>query len=322
MMLIIDGNNACYRALYTMSLSHRGKDTSITYGVLNMLRGLIKTYKPSSVVVAFDGGTPAFRKELLPQYKAHRKKDDTIDWDDVHRQMDFLASYALPIHGIQVLKMLGIEADDLMAQAAYLAYDRPYIVTTDDDLLQCVSSKVSVLSPTKGKIYTEDNFEEEFGFKQKYYITYKLLVGDGSDNVPGVPGIGEKTATKVAKALQDTNEKDTLAIANTTFMEYADSTKLLNHSQLKNLSDASCDGSLLAYYEVVDLSADRCDIRKDVLKAGWSKAIDHAIKSLYMQNGMVSLLEGEIVRLFTKLVKPPYHIERCPLVDIGRNPWK
>lgn len=317
MMLIIDGNNACYRALYTMSLSHRGKDTSISFGVINMLRGLIKTYKPSSVVVAFDGGTPQFRKELLPQYKAHRKKDDNIDWDDVHRQMDFLASYALPVHGVQVLKMPGVEADDLMAQAAILAaYENPYIVTTDDDLLQCVSSKVSVLSPVKGKTYTIDNFEEEFGFKQEYYITYKLLVGDSSDNVPGVNGIGEKTATRIAKALQedkaDHDDIDKL-------LECA--AKLSNQKQLSNLVGSIDNGNLETLYEVVDLSLDRCDIRGRILKAGWSKAVDHAIKSLYMQNGMVSLLEGEIVRLFTKLVKPPYCIQRCPLVDIRRNPY-
>jgi DNA polymerase-1 len=281
-----------------------------------MLRGLIKMYKPSSVVVAFDGGTPQFRKELLPQYKAHRKKDDNIDWDDVHRQMDFLASYAFPVHGVQVLKMPGIEADDLMAQAAYLAYDRPYIVTTDDDLLQCISSKVSVLSPIKGKIYTEDNFEEEFGFRQEYYITYKLLIGDGSDNVPGVPGIGEKTATRLIKALQNNNNGP---LDMESALEY---TKILNHKQLNNLDIAYNNGTLETLYDVIDLSLDRCDVRRRILKSGWSKAVNHAIKSLYMQNGMVSLLEGEIIRLFTKLVKPPYFIERCPLVDIGRNPWK
>ncbi len=304
MMLIIDGNNACYRALYTMSLSHRGKDTSVSFGVINMLRGLIKTYKPSSVVVAFDGGTPQFRKELLPQYKAHRKKDDNIDWDDVHRQMDFLASYALPIHGVQVLKMPGVEADDLMAQAAILAsHEKPYIVTTDDDLLQCVSDKVSVLSPIKNKLYTEDNFEEEFGFKQEYYITYKLLVGDGSDNVPGVNGIGNKTATRIAKALQK-DSADPLDIDK--LLECT--AKVSNQKQLSNLVSSIDNGNLETLYEAIDLSLDRCDIRGSILKAGWSKAIDHAIKSLYMQNGMVSLLEGEIVRIFTKLVKAPYCI--------------
>jgi 5'-3' exonuclease len=304
-VLIVDGNNMAYRALHTLSLSHRGKDTSITFGVLKMLEGLMKAHGPRSIIVCWDGGK-SYRKRLYPEYKEHRTKDER-DWDDVYRQMDELADYALPMLGILSVKAVGIEADDLIAQAARMCADRPYIVSTDDDFLQCVDNRVSVINPVKGTIITADNFEKETKVPLGFYLIYKILVGDSSDNIPGVRGIGPKTASTFVKELQLLCSKDMRG-------DYIDPRAVTYGFIIRDMIRWTLDkgqeaaltklGSKMwdLYHDLMDLSVDRVGAAAALFGASLVPYRDNekAVRQYYFNNGFISLQPS----LFKNLEKP------------------
>lgn len=319
MLLLLDASNIAYRAMYTLNLTHRGKDVSITYGVINIIAALLRKHHARYVIACFDWGVSTFRRGILPQYKAHRKKDKSRDWDAVYSQIDELCNTILPLHGIMVIRQRGIEADDFLAQAALLSNDRPYIVTNDNDLLQCVSNRVSVINPNKGKIYTADNFTHEFGFPPEYYLLYKIFLGDGSDNIPGVKGIGPKTAAKIIRELVKTQNAEPYDYSYMCKF----SSKILS-SRLHTSLVLYGAKAWYAAYTVMDLSMDYCDTRRRILSTvnNWKAAYGNGIKKFYMQNAFASLLEGATVRLFTTLERPPLSISRdvkCPLISIGRR---
>ena len=311
MMLIIDANNMAYRALYTVSLSYKGEDVSVTYGVLKMISALIKAHHPRYVVACFDGGIPPWRRQLVPGYKMHRTKDDAIDWESIHEQIDNLCCYALPLHGILTLRQRHTEADDLMAQAAYLACDRPYIVTTDDDLLQCVDLRTSIINPVKGKIITNDNFVEEIRMPPDLYLLYKMLVGDSSDNVPGVAGIGPKTALKLIKELDHHPYADpydyqhVLAVGKT----------CLNKSQLASLVDIGADG-WWALYDVMSLDdMDYCDVRRIICTEPWMPMDKGKLQQYLMSKAFISLMTPDYINAFAGLLQPQFdNMVRMPAI--------
>jgi 5'-3' exonuclease len=308
-ILIIDGNNMAYRALHTQHLSYKGKDTSITYGCSRMLYALIKRHRPASVIVCFDGGTPAFRRGLVPTYKAHRKKSDDIDWDAVYRQIDELHT-VWGTFGILTLRAKGMEADDLMYHAAKMVYGRPYIVTTDDDLLQAVNQRINVINPSKGKIITLDNFEKEIGVKPDLYLLYKTLVGDSSDGIPGVKSIGPKTAAKLIWVWGDGG----------VFFDNR-YTAALNKRQHKNLIKCGED-RFWDMYDCMDLSIDRVGAHKVITNASWMPAHTVLIKSYAKRNGFMSLLEmgGEYTSAFAGLKEPKFDNIRHPITELRKEP--
>jgi len=304
MILIIDANNLAYRALYSFQLSFRGVDTSITYGCLMMISALLRKFQPSSLIACFDGGTPPFRKELFPQYKEHRvRNSEERDWEDVYRQIDELCYYLFPIHGIMTLREKEIEADDLMAQAAHLSEDRSVIVTTDDDLLQCVDEKTVVYNPSKDEIYTEDNFYSATGIPSFFYLLYKMLCGDSSDNLPGVPNVGPKTAEKMIEYLLTLpDEEDPY--------QYNCLIKRIDELPLNSRQRASLAGfgeeRWSALYAVMDLLEDRVGAMAVVLQAKWMPADPEKIRRYYLSHGFVSLLEERTDKLFSHLQKPSF----------------
>lgn len=205
--LIIDGNNLAHRCYHTYSLSTNGQSVSITFGVLKSIQMLMNKFKPKSIVVCWDGGVPEFRRVAVPEYKANRHtNDDPAEYEDMVRQMQELSDYALPMMGILSIRKTGAEADDLMYHAGILLDGMSLVITNDKDLLQAVSETVHVYNPSKDFVYTLDNFEEQVGINRKQYVEWRALQGDGSDNIRGVEGIGEKTATKLFKHYRyDTN---------------------------------------------------------------------------------------------------------------------
>lgn len=317
MMLIIDASNMAYRALYTMSLSHGDEDVSILYGTLKMLFALVTAHHPRYVVACFDGGTPPWRRELVPTYKAHRTKDDAIDWESVYSQIDNLCYQALPLHGVLSLRMKHAEADDLMAQAARMASDRPYIVTSDDDLLQCVDLAISVINPLKGKIITHDNFDKEVGVPPELYLLYKMLVGDSSDGVPGVAGIGPKTAVGLIKALDDHPNADPY--------DYQHVCKIgksvLNKRQQASLVDLGIE-DWYATYDTMSLEQDLCDTRPYIRGSEWSAMDEPRLKRWLMSKAFVSLMTPDYFGAYHRLERPPFDnlmrmpqvrmVDRCP----------
>lgn len=197
--LIVDGNNLAHRVRYTFSLDYRGEDTSVTYGFIRVLVADIHKLNISSVIVCWDGGTPAFRKELVPEYKANRTRDWTdLEVESFYGQIKDLRR-VLPAMGVVNLFKKGVEADDLMYQASRTIDDACIIYTGDGDLLQAVTAdgRVQVYMPVKESMVNWDNFKELVGVEPKHFLDFRTMKGDASDNIKGVPGIGEKLAADV-----------------------------------------------------------------------------------------------------------------------------
>jgi len=201
-LVLIDGNAILHRAYHALPplTSPDGKIVNAVYGFTSMLLRLITDLKPTHLAVAFDRPAPTFRKSLFKDYQAKRPKMDeelSTQVDVVH---DLLSSFSVP-----VFEMDGFEADDILGTIAKRAVDEQIIIVTGDkDLLQLVEDdKVLVYMPTKGlseaKLYGEKETEERLGVKPALVPDYKALAGDASDNYPGIPGIGPKTAVEILK---------------------------------------------------------------------------------------------------------------------------
>lgn len=195
-------NNLAHRVFHTpqAQLSTKaGEPSGVILGVLNNIKSTIERFPESTRVFAmWDGGKSAWRKEFYPAYKAQRDygKDDAEKkekYDTLWKQMEILHQN-LHKFGVNSIKIDGQEADDLIASACHCLPGNKMIVTSDKDMLQLISPEVSVYSPHKGKVIGMVNFFEETKVTLDAYLGYRALVGDSSDNIFGVPGIGEKTA--------------------------------------------------------------------------------------------------------------------------------
>jgi len=197
-LFLIDGSSYIYRAYYAIRhLSNsKGEATNAIYGFTNMLLKIVRELAPDHLAVVFDSKGPTFRKDLYPEYKANRSAmpDDLIPQIPVIKEI--VKAFNMP-----AIETPGFEADDIIATLAkrFAAQGMEVtVVTGDKDLMQIVSDKIVLLDTMKDKIYGPTEVFERFGGADKV-IEVQGLSGDSSDNVPGVPGIGEKTA----KALID-----------------------------------------------------------------------------------------------------------------------
>ena len=199
-LLVIDGNSILNRAFYGIRpLSTKsGLPTNAVYGFLNILKKHMDALSPAKMLCAFDRKAPTFRHKMYDQYKATRKGMP----EELAMQLPY-AMRAAEALGCQVIAMEGYEADDVLgtvsAQAEVGSEYHTYVLTGDRDSLQLVSTRTTViLVKTKEDIlYTPEVFREEYGIDPIRLIDVKALMGDTSDNIPGVPGIGEKTALKL-----------------------------------------------------------------------------------------------------------------------------
>lgn len=195
--LLIDGNNIVFRAFYAFGnqrlKTKSGLQTGAIYGFVRMLTKVLKEKKPELVAVAFDTSRNTFRKRKYPEYKAQRKPVP----EELLMQLP-LARKAVEALGIKMMTHEDYEADDLIgstAKALETNYDVE-VITGDRDLLQLIDDKITVTLCHKGvsemKAMTPESFNQEYGFEPKGIIELKALWGDTSDNIPGVPSIGEK----------------------------------------------------------------------------------------------------------------------------------
>ena len=199
-LLVIDGNSILNRAFYGIRpLSTKsGLPTNAVYGFLNIIKKHMDALSPAKMVCAFDRKAPTFRHKMYDQYKATRKGMP----EELAMQLPY-AMKAAEALGCQVIAMEGYEADDVLgtvsAQAEAAGEYHTFVLTGDRDSLQLVSPRTTVvLVKTKEDIlYTPEVFREEYGIDPIRLIDVKALMGDTSDNIPGVPGIGEKTALKL-----------------------------------------------------------------------------------------------------------------------------
>ncbi len=200
-VMVIDGNSLMHRAFYALPMltNRKGIPTNAVYGFTNMLLKLIDEYKPEYIGVAFDKKGPTFRHEVYQEYKATRQKtpEELIPQFDILKKM-------LQLMGIAIYEIDGYEADDILGTFARISSEKDmdaYLVTGDRDALQLVSPRVRVVMTKKGisdvQVFDEDEIKQEYGLTPSQIIDLKALMGDSSDNIPGVPGVGQKTALKL-----------------------------------------------------------------------------------------------------------------------------
>lgn len=197
-ILIVDGTAIAYRAFYAVrGLSTRdGRPTNALFGFIRMLRQLEAQWHPARIVVAFDGGSPADRLEKCPDYKAQRAPMP----DDLRAQLPLLNEY-LEVAGIPMIRIEDQEADDVMATLADRAARDGAAVrlaTSDKDLMQLVSDRIRIVPPTKTDVEMDPvAVEVKTGVRPDQIVDWLALIGDSADNIPGVNGIGPKTATRL-----------------------------------------------------------------------------------------------------------------------------
>jgi len=200
--MLLDGNSVAYRAFYALPAENfktkNGLTTNAVYGFTAMLINLLRDEQPSHIAAAFDVSRQTFRVDKFPEYKAGRSATP----DEFRGQID-ITKEVLNALGITVLAEPGFEADDIIATLATQAEQEGYrvlVVTGDRDALQLVSPDVTVLYPRKGVSdltrFTPDAVVEKYGLTPAQYPDFAALRGDPSDNLPGIPGVGEKTAAK------------------------------------------------------------------------------------------------------------------------------
>ncbi|TQK27742.1 DNA polymerase I [Arthrobacter sp. SLBN-53] len=201
-LMLLDGNSLAFRAFYALPAENfktqGGLTTNAVYGFTAMLINLLRDEQPSHIAAAFDVSRQTFRKEKYPEYKEGRSATP----DEFRGQID-ITKEVLGALGITVLAEPGFEADDIIATLATQAQDGGYrvlVVTGDRDSLQLVSDDVTILYPVKGVSeltrFTPEAVAAKYGLTPAQYPDFAALRGDPSDNLPGIPGVGEKTATK------------------------------------------------------------------------------------------------------------------------------
>jgi DNA polymerase-1 len=200
-LYLLDGYSLIYRSYFAFInrplLNSSGFNTSAVFGFFRSLTSMFETYNPKLFGVILDSSVPTFRHEMYPEYKANREKAP----DDLHAQVPVIQE-VLKAMNIKSVRMDGYEADDIMAYFARKCAEegRPcYIITGDKDLLQLVGNGIKIMRPDKGdyQILDESDVAEVWGVRPDQIIDYLALCGDSADNIPGVKGVGPKTAVKL-----------------------------------------------------------------------------------------------------------------------------
>jgi DNA polymerase-1 len=197
-LLLVDGSSYLYRAFHVPNLQRltnaRGEPTGAVYGVINMLRSLLAEYDPQYMAVVFDAKGKTFRHDLYEQYKANRPPMPPELSDQVPPLLDMVRALGLPL-----LQIEGVEADDVIGALAKRATElgmETVISTGDKDMAQLVDEHVTLVNTMSRTTLDTAGVEEKFGVTPAQIVDYLALIGDSSDNIPGVPKVGPKTAAK------------------------------------------------------------------------------------------------------------------------------
>ncbi|WP_215398740.1 DNA polymerase I [Rheinheimera oceanensis] len=200
-LILVDGSSYLFRAYHSPPhlTNSRGEATGAIYGVVNMLKSLLRQYQPTQMAVVFDAKGPTFRNEMYSEYKAHRPPMP----DDLRSQIE-------PLHriieamGVPLLCVSGVEADDVigtLARQASAQGRHTLISTGDKDMAQLVDEHVTLINTMTNTLLDPQGVTDKFGVGPELIIDYLALMGDKVDNIPGLPGVGEKTAAALLQGL-------------------------------------------------------------------------------------------------------------------------
>lgn len=206
-LILVDGSSYLYRAFHALPplTTRSGQPTGAIKGVANMLQKLVKTYSPTHIAVVFDASGPTFRDAIFPEYKANRPPMP----DDLRSQVEPLHALIRAM-GLPLLCEKGVEADDVigtLARQAAAEGQSVLISTGDKDIAQLVNERITLINTMTDTVLDREGVVAKFGVPPECIIDYLALVGDSVDNIPGVPGVGPKTA---AKWLQEFGSLDAL----------------------------------------------------------------------------------------------------------------
>ncbi|MBN1298785.1 MAG: DNA polymerase I [Actinobacteria bacterium] len=262
-IILVDSNNIAYRAFYALPqtiMTSTGQITNAVYGFTSMLIKIIEDKKPDVIICAFDSKGPTFRHAVYDGYKATRKKMP----DELSNQISLLKEVA-SVMNIQSIEVDGYEADDIIATLARKcskSFDEVIILSSDKDILQLVSGNIKVLALKKGItdtfLFNSSEVENKFGVEPERIKDLLALMGDSSDNIPGIPGIGPKTAADLLNKFKTVKG----------IYEYIDD---LTNEKLKNL--------LLAQKEAAFKSLELTEL-KDDLDIDFEQSIKNRIENI------------------------------------------
>lgn len=238
-IILIDGSSYLYRAFFACPplTNPQGEPTGATFGIINMIKSLVNHYNPTHIAVVFDAKGGSFRNQIYSEYKANREampEELVVQIQTIHAIIKAM--------GLPLICVDGVEADDVIGtlSAKAIEKDKPVLISTGDkDMAQLVNHHVTLINTMNNQLLDPDSVAEKFGVPPKYIIDYLALMGDKSDNIPGVPGIGEKTARALLNHFKDLNdiyscidEISTLPIRGSKSLKQ----KLLDHKKQAELS--------------------------------------------------------------------------------------
>ncbi len=289
-LILIDGNSLINRAFYALPILNnvKGEPVNAVYGFANMLIKAINDYKPNYIAVAFDLHAPTFRHKMYAEYKAGRRKMP----DELASQLPILKDM-LRLMNIKILEKETFEADDIIGTMSRRFPVKSIILTGDRDSLQLINDNVDVYLTKRGLseilAVNDENIVENFGFNASQVVDFKSLAGDSSDNIPGVPGIGEKTAVDL---LQKYGSLDGV-------YEHLDDCTLKMREKLSQNRELARLSQTLATIDVnvpIECTLEECKFDFPFDEKVKRFFIDMAFKSLYKKDDLFSLdaVSGEI----------------------------
>jgi len=303
-LLIIDGLNTFIRVFSAVpALNDDGDHIGGVTGFLRSIAANIRQHKPTRCVIVFDGkGGSRRRKDLFPNYKANRANKTAFnryqefasledEQDSMKRQFGKLIQYlnCLPITTISIDN---VEADDIMAYIANEIYtkddNRATIVSTDRDFLQLVNNRISVWSPIKKKLYTPSLMQEEFGFSPKNYLLYRSFIGDKSDNIPGLKGVGPKSLIKHFPMFTEDKEltvQDLVEYATNVDKKYKVHELVSNNEELLDLNYR------LMQLKEVDINGNAKMLALNKVKGDIDKLNTFEFKKMFMADKMYTVIK-------------------------------
>ena len=303
-LLVIDGLNTFIRVFSAVpALNDDGQHIGGVTGFLRSVAAVVRLIKPTRCVIVFDGKRGSRRrKDIYPEYKANRANKTAFnryqefasledEQDSMKRQFGRVIQYlnCLPV---TTLSIDNVEADDIMAYIANEIYtkdeNRVTICSTDRDFLQLVNNRISVWSPIKKKMYTPSVMQEEFGFSSKNYLLYRSFIGDKSDNIPGLKGVGPKSLIKYFPVFTEDREitvEEIVQYANDVDKKYKVHTLVSENKELLELNYK------LMQLKEVDINGNAKMLTMNKIQGDIDKLNTLEFKKMFMADKMYTVIK-------------------------------